>query len=195
MEKQTQMMTEAQKKENKKNFRELQAFIDDTVKPEDPQRALMGVLHKVQNLFGYISQEAMDYVSERLSVPTAHIYGMATFYNYFSLKPKAHHKIHVCKGTACYVGGGARVLNRLKKELEIGEGDVTSDGLFSLDITRCLGCCGLSPVMQVNDDVYVRMVPEKVPVILKKYRSCCGHGIGHNGRRKKTKAGKKAVAA
>jgi NADP-reducing hydrogenase subunit HndA len=158
-------------KEMQRGMQELEKFIKTNMpKSEDKQGCLMGVLHQVQNIFGYISKEAMDFVSEKLSVSTAHIYGMATFYNYFSLKPKARYKIFLCKGTACYVGGGARILEKLKKELSIGEEELTPDGLFSINITRCLGCCGLSPVMQVNDDVYVRMVPEKVPGILKKYR-------------------------
>ena len=158
------------KNNTRQAFKKLDTFIDKTSPGEDKQKYLMGVLHKVQEIFGYISREAMDHVSQKLSVPAAHIYGMATFYNYFSLKPKAKFQIYLCKGTACYVGGGARILNKLKKELDIEEEDVTSDGMFGLSITRCLGCCGLSPVMQVNDDIYVRMVPEKVMPILNKYR-------------------------
>jgi len=132
---------------------------------------LMGVLHKTQEIFGYIPRPAMDLISETLDVPTAHLFGMATFYNFFSLKPKARYQIHLCKGTACYVAGGSRLLERLKEELKIGPGDVTENGMFGISITRCLGCCGLSPVMQVNDDIYVRMVPEKIPSIIEHYRS------------------------
>ncbi|MFA5088257.1 MAG: NAD(P)H-dependent oxidoreductase subunit E [Candidatus Omnitrophota bacterium] len=157
-------------KEFAKKLRLVDTHIRETVSEENRKGALMGVLHKAQNVFGYLPREAMELISQRLSVPTAHIYGMATFYNYFSLKPKAKFQICVCKGTACYVGGGARILQTLKKELKINEGDITADGLFGLNITRCLGCCGLSPVMQVNDDIYVRMVPEKVKAILETYR-------------------------
>lgn len=153
-----------------RKFKEIDAYIDKNVNPKDKQSSLMGVLHKVQETFDYIPKEAMEHISEKLSVPTAHIYGMATFYNLFSLKPKAKYKIAMCKGTACYVSGSARILAKVKDELKIEEGDISKDGLFSLDITRCLGCCGLSPVMQVNKDIYVRMSPEKVPAILKKYR-------------------------
>ncbi len=130
----------------------------------------MGVLHKTQELFGYLPGEAMDHISDKLKVPTAHIYGMSTFYNYFTLKPRAKYQIFMCKGTACYVAGGGRILEKLQETLKIGVGGVTGDGMFGLEITRCLGCCGLSPVMQVNDKVYVRMVPEKVNGILDKYR-------------------------
>lgn len=155
---------------SKTQLKELGEFVSQYVKNGDKQKALMMVLHKAQSLYGYISQEAMDFISEKLSVPTAHIYGMATFYNYFTLKPRARNQIAMCKGTACYVSGGARVLEKIKQELGIGEGDVTPDGEFGLEITRCLGCCGLSPVMQVNDQVHVRMVPEKVKGILNSYR-------------------------
>ena len=166
---------EAIPKEWQGKFGELEKFIRSKPPAADKKEHLMGVLHQVQELFGYIPREAMDFVSATMDVPTAHIYGMATFYNYFSLKPKARNKIHVCKGTACYVGGGARILEKMKKELGIEEGNVTADGMFSLDITRCLGCCGLSPVMQINKDVHVRMVPEKIGRILDKYRKCSGH--------------------
>ena len=148
----------------------LEDFIKDDKPINDKQGQLMGVLHKTQTLFGYLPTEAMELISEKLDVPSAHVYGMATFYNYFSLKPRARFQIFTCKGTACYVGGGARILERLKDELKIGVGDTTPDGMFGINITRCLGCCGLSPVMQVNEDIYVRMVPEKVPSILAKYR-------------------------
>ncbi|HNV85973.1 MAG TPA: NAD(P)H-dependent oxidoreductase subunit E [Candidatus Omnitrophota bacterium] len=167
----------------KKRLRKLGAFIDKEAKGEDREGALMGALHQVQAEFGYISEEAMDFISRKLSVPTAHIYGMATFYNYFSLKPKARYQIQVCKGTACYVGGGARILSKLKKELGIEEGESTPDGLFGLGITRCLGCCGLSPVMQVNDETHVRMVPEKIPAILKKCRRAA-EGKKSRGKKK-----------
>ena len=130
----------------------------------------MGTLHHTQELFEYIPREAVELISEKLNLPTAHIYGMITFYNYFSLKPRPAYQIHVCKGTACYVSGGSRVLERLKQELKIDVGEVTPDGLFGLNVTRCLGCCGLAPVMQVNEDVYVRVVPERLPAILNSYR-------------------------
>jgi len=155
---------------DKQKLAQLEKFIQEQPRAENPRQALMGVLHRLQELFGYLPQEGMDFVSRKMSVPAAHVYGMATFYNFFSLKPKAKHSIYACKGTACYVSGGARVLEKLKKELGIGEGDVTADRRFSLNITRCLGCCGLSPVMRVDDDVHVRMVPEKVKKVLAKYK-------------------------
>lgn len=166
-------------------LKELEAFMDASVPLNDRQGMLMGVLHKTQDIFGYIPRQAVEFISEKLGLPTAHIYGMVTFYNYFSLKPKARYQIYMCKGTACYVAGGARVLERLQKELGIETGDVTDDGMFGLNVTRCLGCCGLSPVMQVNEDIYVRMVPERVRPILEQYRSA---------HRKPSKKGKKVGA-
>jgi len=151
-------------------LRQLEAFIDESTPFHDRQGMLMGVLHRTQDVFGYIPRQAIELISEKLGLPTAHIFGMVTFYNYFSLKPRARYQIYTCKGTACYVAGGARVLERLQQELGISTGDVTADGLFGLQVTRCLGCCGLSPVMQVNEDIYVRMVPERVRSILEKYR-------------------------
>ncbi|MCM8769513.1 MAG: NAD(P)H-dependent oxidoreductase subunit E [Candidatus Omnitrophica bacterium] len=151
-------------------FEALNKFIDQSRPLHDTQSLLMGTLHYTQELFGYIPRQAIEFISESLKVPTAHIYGMVTFYNYFSLKPRPQYQIHVCKGTACYVSGGARVLERLKQELKIEIGEVSDDGLFGLSVTRCLGCCGLAPVMQINEDVYVRVVPEKVPTIIATYR-------------------------
>lgn len=160
--------------EKEKNDREIIKRVECCIRKNaaaaDKKGALLALLHAIQDEFGYIPRAAMDKVSEKLSIPAAHIYGMATFYNYFSLKPKAKYKIYVCKGTACYVSGGGKIIEKLKAELGREEGEPTPDGLFSMHITRCLGCCGLSPVMQVNSDVYVRMVPEKVPGILAKYR-------------------------
>ncbi|OGF45547.1 MAG: hypothetical protein A2452_10280 [Candidatus Firestonebacteria bacterium RIFOXYC2_FULL_39_67] len=161
---------ELKEKETAANLKELKEHIKHLKPLYDKQGALMGVLHKVQDIFGYIPREAMDLVSEELEVPTAHIYGMATFYNFFSLKPRAKYQIFMCKGTACYVAGGARILEKLREELKLKPGEVTEDGLFGLGITRCLGCCGLSPVMQVNEEIFVRMVPEKVPGILEKFK-------------------------
>lgn len=148
----------------------LAEFMEQTRPLHDAQSLLMATLHRTQELFGYIPRQAVELISEKLSVPAAHIYGMITFYNYFSLQPRPLYQIHVCKGTACYVSGGARVLERLKQELKLEVGQVTADGLFGLNVTRCLGCCGLSPVMQINENVYVRVVPEKIPEIIAFWR-------------------------
>lgn len=183
------MLTGEQQKTNAKNntkqFKQLDDYIAQNLSALDNKAILMGALHKAQEIFGFISRESMDYISGKLDIPAAHIYGMATFYNYFTLKPKAKYQIYTCKGTACYVGGGARLLAKLKIELGIDEGETTADGMFGINITRCLGCCGLSPVMQVNADVYVRMVPEKIKGILDKYRKQANVKFTTKPKRKK----------
>ncbi|MBN2144027.1 MAG: NAD(P)H-dependent oxidoreductase subunit E [Candidatus Aureabacteria bacterium] len=156
--------------EMKKKLGQLAAFIKSQTPLHDNQSLLMSVLHYIQILFGFLPREAMELVSEQLHIPTAHIHGMATFYNYFTLKPRAPYQIFMCKGTACYVAGGARVLDKLKEVLKTDIGENSPDGLFSLNITRCLGCCGLSPVMQINEDIHVRIVPEKIPEIIEHYK-------------------------
>lgn len=131
--------------------------------------ALMPILHETQELFGYIPEEAQKRISEALNIPLAEIYGVATFYSRFTLKPRGKNTISVCMGTACYVKNSQGVLNRLKEELKVEPGDTTDDGKFTLEATRCLGCCGLAPVMMINDEVYGKLVPNDIPEILKKY--------------------------
>lgn len=133
------------------------------------QGALMPVLHETQELFGYIPEEAQKRISEVLNIPLAEIYGVATFYSRFTLKPRGKYTISVCLGTACYVKNAQGVLDRLKEELNVESGDTTEDGKFTLEATRCLGCCGLAPVMMINEDVYGKLVPDDIPGILKKY--------------------------
>lgn len=131
---------------------------------------LLLILNEFQDTFGYLPEEALKEVSLELDIPLAEIYGVATFYSRFTLKPRGLHTISVCLGTACYVKGSKSVFDRLIKELNVkGSGDTTEDGKFTLEATRCLGCCGLSPVIKIDDDVYGKMVPDRVPEILKKY--------------------------
>lgn len=132
--------------------------------------ALMPILHETQELFGYLPEEAQQKISEILGISMAEIYGVATFYSRFTLKPRGKHTIGVCLGTACYVKNSQGVIDRVKKELNVEPGDTTNDGMFTLEATRCIGCCGLAPVMTIDDDVYGKMVPEDVPDILKKYQ-------------------------
>ena len=131
------------------------------------QSALMPALHKAQGLFGYISREAVEEISCRLHIPSAHIWGAITFYHYFSLKPRGKYIISVCLGTACYVKGAERLLERIKGELGIEVGQTTKDRVWTLETTFCLGCCGLAPVMTINDKVYGELTPAKVSQILK----------------------------
>lgn len=130
---------------------------------------LMPVLHAAQDIYGYLPEEALIIVSTELDIPLAEIYGVATFYSRFTLNPKGEVKISVCLGTACYVKGSAAVLAKVEELLGIKAGQLTADGKYSIDATRCVGACGLAPIMIVNDDVYGHMTPDRVEEILKKY--------------------------
>ena len=130
---------------------------------------LMKVLNAAQEIYGYIPTSAQKTISEELDIPMAEIYGVITFYTRFSLEPKGKYNIGVCLGTACYVKGSQMVLDKVKEILGIDVGGITPDGKFSLVATRCVGACGLAPVMTVNDEVYGNMDPSKVKDILSKY--------------------------
>lgn len=145
---------------------ELENYITEM---KDVQGCLIPIMQKAQELFGYLSLETMQLISDRLDVPVSEIYGIATFYALFSLTPKGDNVISVCTGTACYVKGAAAVLDAVKKQLGIEAGETTPDGKFSIQDTRCLGCCGLAPVMTVDGDVYGRLTPADVKDILAKY--------------------------
>ncbi len=136
----------------------------------DVQGALMPVLQGAQDIYGYLPIEVQKMIADGLHIPLQTIYGVATFYSQFTLTPKGKYRIGVCLGTACYVKGSAQILEEIKKELDIDVKETTPDRLFSIEDTRCLGCCGLAPVMKINDDVYGRVVPEDVHSILEKYR-------------------------
>lgn len=109
-------------------------------------------------------------IAEGLNIPLAEVYGVVTFYTQFSLNPKGKYKIQVCMGTACYVKGSGAILEKLKEKLEIDVGECTSDGKFSLEACRCIGACGLAPVIMINDDVYGRLVPDDIEGIIEKYK-------------------------
>lgn len=132
--------------------------------------ALMPVLQEAQNIFGYVPQDVQQIIADGLGTTLAEVYGVATFYAQFSLEPKGQYVVGVCLGTACYVKGSQKVLDKLSEELKIPVGKTTPDGVFTLNATRCLGACGLAPVMMINDEVYGRLTPDEVPTILDKYR-------------------------
>ncbi len=131
--------------------------------------AVIPVLHKAQEIYGYLPIEVQEMISEGLDVPLAEIYGIVTFYTQFSINPKGKYQIGICLGTACYVKGSGDILEKVKEILGIEVGECTPDGLFSIDATRCIGACGLAPVMTINDDVYGRLVVDDVADIIKKY--------------------------
>lgn len=127
---------------------------------------LMPVLQQAQEIYGYLPIEVQAIVAEGLGISLSEVYGVATFYSQFRLNPKGIYRISICLGTACYVKGAAKVLEAVERKLGIQVGECTPDGLFSLESCRCVGACGLAPVMMINDEVFGRMTPEQVPVIL-----------------------------
>ena len=131
--------------------------------------AVMPALHQAQDIYGYLPLEVQKKIADGLDVPLEEVYGVSTFYSQFSLTPKGRNHISVCLGTACYVKGASDVLEAVQQRLGIKPGSITPDGKFSLDACRCIGACGLAPVMTVNDDVYGRLVPEDVAKILATY--------------------------
>lgn len=132
--------------------------------------ALIPVLHKAQEIYGYLPIEVQTMIADGLNVPLAEVYGVVTFYTQFSLNPKGEYKIGVCLGTACYVKGSGDILEKIKEIIGIDVDGCTSDGKFSLEATRCIGACGLAPVFTVNEDVYGRITPDDVAGILAKYQ-------------------------
>ncbi len=131
--------------------------------------ALMPVLHEAQNIYGYLPAEVQTVIADELNVPLAEVYGVATFYSQFSLQPKGKHKISICLGTACYVKGSDKVLEAVEHELRISCGECTPDKKFSIESCRCVGACGLAPVMIIDGEVYGKLSPADVKGILDKY--------------------------
>ncbi len=133
------------------------------------QGALMPALQVAQEIFGYLPIEVQRVVSEELELPLEQIYGVVTFYSQFSLNPKGKYTISVCLGTACYVKGAGDIFDRLSQKLNIGNSETTEDGLFTLEACRCIGACGLAPVLTVNEDVHGRLTTDDVDGILAQY--------------------------
>jgi NADH:ubiquinone oxidoreductase subunit E len=152
---------------DEEKYAELNEFIKQL--PEDGrlESHLISVLHKTQGLFGYLPQDAMDRISEQMKIPTAHIWGVATFYHYFNLTKPGKYIISVCLGTACYVKGAAQIVQMLEQNLGIKMGQTTEDSLFSLQPARCLGACGLAPVVMINDKIYGELNGKKMLAIIK----------------------------
>ena len=151
----------------KEQFEALQQVIDEL---RNEPGCLMPIMQRAQDIFGYLPEEVQNYIAKELDIPVSDIYGVATFYAQFNLEPKGKYIISVCMGTACYVKGSQQVLDKREEVLEVPAGRTTKDGLFTLNATRCLGACGLAPVIMVNDDVYGRLTPDQVPGIIAKYR-------------------------
>ncbi len=138
---------------------------------KDMPGGLMPAMQKAQDIYGYLPKEVQEIIAEEMGVSLAEVYGIATFYAQFALSPKGKYKVAVCLGTACYVKGSGDVFNELVKLLGIDNGGVTADKRFSLDATRCIGCCGLAPVMTINDEVYGKITAKDVAGILAGYNA------------------------
>ncbi len=130
---------------------------------------LINVLHRTQEHFGYLPAEVQEAIAAKLNISTAQVYGVVTFYSFFTMTPKGKHPISICMGTACYVRGAEKVLDEFRKELAIQVGQTTADGKFSLSSLRCVGACGLAPVVLVGEKTYGRVAPDDVKAILKEY--------------------------
>lgn len=149
---------------------EIVAFIDECLARENPESYLIAVLHKIQEKYGWLSDEHMDETAHRLQVPTSVVYGVATFYHFFRLKPRGKYAISICLGTACFVKGADKVFDAFRSELGVELGETTSDGMFSLEAARCIGVCALAPVVTINERVFPAVKPTDVPVIINKVK-------------------------
>lgn len=147
--------------------RKLQEIIE---KYKNIEGALIPVLHEAQDVYGYLPMSVQKKISEEMNIPLSEIYGVVTFYTQFSLKPKGRYKVNVCMGTACYVKGSNLILDKLQEKLGISVGDCSEDGKFSLEACRCIGACGLAPVIMINDDVYGKLSPDDIDKVLEKYK-------------------------
>ncbi|MBP1862633.1 NADH-quinone oxidoreductase subunit E [Clostridium tetanomorphum] len=147
-------------------FNQLSEFINTL---ENKEGSLIAVLHKAQNIFGYLPKEVQMFIAKQLDIPVSRVYGVVTFYSYFNTEPKGKYVINVCMGTACFVRGAGDVVDELQKKLNIKIGETTTDGKFTLEVLRCVGACGLAPVVTVNDKVYGHFTKDKVDKLLEEY--------------------------
>ena len=152
----------------KENAEKLYAIIN---KYKDTRGALIPVLHEAQEVYGYLPLEVQRTISEKLNIPLAEVYGVVSFYTQFSINPKGKYQISVCMGTACYVKGANAILDKFRTRLSIDVGECTEDGRFSLDACRCIGACGLAPVITINDDVYGKLSPDDIDDIIASYEN------------------------
>ena len=154
-----------------------QKLLEVIAKNKDIPGALLPVLHEAQEIYGYLPIEVQQMVADGLNVSLSEVYGVATFYSRFSLTPKGKHQISVCLGTACYVKGSDKVLEEVEKMLGIKSGECTPDGLFSIDSCRCVGACGLAPVMMIDEEVYGKLTPAEVHKIIANYMAKEGGSV------------------
>lgn len=151
----------------KEKFQELDNFIDAL---PDVKGELIKVLHKAQGIFGYLPREVQVHVAKKLNVPTAKVFGVVSFYSFFTMEPKGEHDISICLGTACYVRGADKIVEAFRKEIGIGVGETTADGKFSITGLRCIGACGLAPVVTIGAKTYGRLTADMVKGIVAEYK-------------------------
>lgn len=150
----------------KDQVEKIHSFCDEF---DNAEGELINVLHRIQSEFGYLPAEVQEVIAEKMEIPVAKVYGVVSFYSFFTMKPKGQHPISICTGTACYVRGAENVLAEFKKQLDIEVGETTEDGKFSISCLRCVGACGLAPVVLIGDKTYGRIAPDDVKEILKEY--------------------------
>jgi NADH:ubiquinone oxidoreductase subunit E len=147
----------------------LDQFVD-AIDTRDKASSLIKVLYEAQEIFGYLPKDVIFYIGEKLNVPAAHIYGVITFYSFFTTKPKGKCQIKVCMGTACFVCGAEKIAQDLAAELNLNMGETSEDLSFSIDAVRCVGACGLAPAVLVNEHVHARVAPQDIKKLLRPYR-------------------------
>jgi NADH-quinone oxidoreductase E subunit len=151
-------------------------YIETCKKEPHSDSFLISILHRIQEQAGWLSQAHMDEVAQRLQVPSATVSGVATFYHFFRLKPQGRYHVSLCLGTACFVKGADKILAAFENELGITLGETTPDGLFSLEVSRCLGVCALAPVVTINDETYSEVTAKQVPELIRQATSSVGNG-------------------
>lgn len=148
-------------------FKDLDEYI---LNQKNKDGCLIAVLHKAQELYGYLGEEVQEFISNRLNIPISKIYGVITFYSYFTINPKGKYVISICTGTACFVRSAADILEGFKKRLDINEGETTKDGLYTLDTLRCVGACGLAPVVTINNKIYGKFDLTQIEKVLNEFK-------------------------
>lgn len=151
---------------DKEKLKRLDEYIDNIEKKEG---ALINILHEAQDMFGYLPEDLQLFIARKLDIPAAKVFGVTTFYSFFTMEPHGKHLISICMGTACFVKGADKILNEFKKQLNIKDNNTSEDGLFTIDTLRCVGACGLAPVVTVDGKVYGRVKVEDVEKIIREY--------------------------
>ncbi len=149
---------------------DLNKFMDECLTKEHPESYLIAIMHRAQGIWGYLDRNVMNEVSIKMNIPSSHIWGVATFYHYFNLRPKGKHIISVCTGTACYIKGADKIMKAITDELGIEKGETTEDKMFSICETRCLGACGIAPLIMIDDKIYGRLNPAKAIELVNSFK-------------------------